>query len=81
MYIHIGENKLVSGRNLVGIFNIETLALSQENKHLLASSEETDKTLALDINNKTVCSKVSPYTVIKRTSITEDAIWRKENND
>ena len=77
MYIHIGDNKQVSAAKLVGIFNIESLKLSADNAYLLKKAGEDDKLLAVNIKNETICSKVSPYTVIKRALIIEDAEWRK----
>jgi len=77
MYIHIGDDKQVSVTKLVGIFNIESLKISTDNAYLLKNAGEDDKLLAVNIKNEIVYSKVSPYTVIKRTSIIEDAQWRK----
>jgi len=77
MYIHIGDNKQISTAKLVGIFNIEGLKLSANNAYLLKSIDEEDKLLAVNIKNEIICSKVSPYTVIKRALVIEDAEWRK----
>ena len=77
MYIHIGDNKQVSVAKLVGIFNIESLKLSVDNTNLLKNADEDDKLLAVNIKNEIICSKVSPYTVMKRALIIEDAKWRK----
>ena len=77
MYIHIGDNKQVSTAKLVGIFNIESLKLSDANVNFLKDAGEDDKLLAVNIKNETIYSKVSPYTVIKRALIIEDAEWRK----
>lgn len=77
MYIHIGDNKQVSVIKLIGIFNIESLKLSVHNAGLLKNTGEDDKLLAVDIKNEIICSKVSPYTVIKRALTIEDAEWRK----
>ena len=77
MYIHIGDNKQVSTTKLVGIFNIESLKLSDDNADLLKGAADDDELLAVNIKNEIVYSKVSPYTVIKRALIIEDAEWRK----
>lgn len=81
MYIHLGENKQVSISKTLGIFNIETLRLSSNNEFLFAQAEDDDKTLALSINNIITCSKVSPYTIVKRTAIKEDVVWRRDDNE
>ena len=78
MYIHIGDNKQVSSTKLIGIFNIESLRLSADNADLLKNINEDDKLLAVNVKNEIICSRVSPYTVIKRASIIEDAEWRKQ---
>ena len=77
MYIHIGDNKQVSVAKLVGIFNIESLKISADNAGLLENAGEDDRLLAVNTKNEIIYSKVSPYTVIKRALIIEDAEWRK----
>ena len=77
MYIHIGDDKQVSVAKTVGIFNIESLKISTDNAYLLKNAGEEDKLLVVNTKNEITYSKVSPYTVMKRTSIIEDAEWRK----
>ena len=78
MHIHIGERKTVSQKKIVGIFNADTLLLSEDNGAINKSIRETDKCVAVDIKNNLHTSKVSPYTVIKRESLTDDVIWSKK---
>lgn len=80
MYIHIGQKKIVSDKNHIGFFNAETLRLSDENNWILAQIKTEDKTIAIDVNNAIIASKVSPYTIIKRTSLEKDIIWRREHD-
>ncbi|MFC1670906.1 hypothetical protein ACFL20_10985 [Spirochaetota bacterium] len=79
MYIHIGNKKIVSDKYFIGIFNAETLRLSDVNKWIVDSIESGDKSIAIKENNDIVTSRVSPFTVIKRTSLKNDIIWRREN--
>jgi hypothetical protein len=79
MYIHIGSNILVSGNKCVGIFNVETLKLSDDNKWMLNNISNNDKTISLDIKNTIIASEVSSYTIIKRTTIKKDELlWSKK---
>jgi hypothetical protein len=79
MYIHIGNNVLVSGNKCVGIFNIETLKLSDVNKWMLEKIKDDDRTLSLDTSNNIAASEISSYTIIKRTPVTEDELlWSKK---
>ena len=79
MYIHIGNNILVSGHKCVGIFNIDTLKLSETNKWLLENIHDDDKMISLDLNNNVVASELSSYTIIKRIPVTEDELlWSKK---
>lgn len=80
MYIHIGNNIIVSDNNLVGIFNIDTLQGSRENDWIIGSVNNNDKTIAIMINNKIESSNVSPFTIIKRTSLGEEYVWRRTND-
>jgi hypothetical protein len=80
MFIHLGGNRQISDRNTIGIFNIETLRMSPENDWLMQKTAPGEKTLALIENNTVICSKVSPFTVIKRTSLDSDIVWRREND-
>ncbi len=79
MYIHIGNNVLVSGNKCVGIFNIETLKLSDVNKWMLEKIKDDDRTISLDTSNNIAASEISSYTIIKRTPVTEDELlWSKK---
>lgn len=81
MFIHIGEREIISDRQCVGIFNAETLLLSEENKGLCEGLDEKSKTVAVLTDGSLVVSKVSPFTVITRTSLKDnkDIIWSKED--
>lgn len=79
MFIHIGNNILVSDRKCVGIFNIETLKLSEENKWILKKTGDNDKMVSLDIDNNIVASEVSSFTIMKRITIKEDELsWSRK---
>jgi hypothetical protein len=79
MYIHIGNNVLVSGHKCVGIFNIETLKLSEVNVWMLEKVNDKDQMISLDINNNKIASEISSYTIIKRESISEEELlWSKK---
>lgn len=79
MYIHIGNNILVSDHKCVGIFNIETLKLSDDNKWMLNKISENDKMVSLEKDNNIVASEVSSFTIMKRITIKEDELfWSKK---
>jgi len=81
MFIHLGNNIIISDRKLLGIFNSETILKSKENSRFFDIIKEDDKLIAIDIFNNVITSSVSPFTVIKRDSILdEDLIW-SNNND
>jgi hypothetical protein len=80
MFIHIGNNICVSDKNLMGIFNRETLILSHDNEYITTKVDSGDKTIAVDCNNNILSSNVSPFTIIKRTSLDEDFVWRRTND-
>lgn len=81
MYLHIGERKIVSDSKIVGIFNYDTIKYSPLNDHIMDNFEKDQcdiRTIVIDTNNRIICSKVSPFTVIKRDSLEEnDIVWRK----
>jgi regulator of extracellular matrix RemA (YlzA/DUF370 family) len=78
MFIHIGNRRVVSDKQIVGIFNVESLVLSDENNYYCKTLSETDRTVVVDIGNRVLTSGVSPFTVIKRTGIDSESFWRKE---
>jgi hypothetical protein len=80
MFIHIGNNICVSDKVLMGIFNRDTLILSHDNEYITSRIGSGDKTIAVGRNNTIVSSNVSPFTVIKRTSLEEDFVWRRTND-
>ncbi len=79
MFIHIGNNVIVNDRKCVGIFNIETLRMSEDNKWMLDKAGMKDKMISLDVNNDRVASEVSSFTVMKRITIKDDELfWSKK---
>ena len=78
MHLHIGDRKTVSFRKIVGIFNAETMRLSEENSRINGLISPGDKCIAVDIKNNLHTSRVSSYTVMKRDSLTDEVIWRKK---
>ena len=81
MFIHIGNNLTISDSKCVGIFSVESLKLNQDNNWLLANIKDDDKLVVLDINNRIISTGVSPFTIIKRMSITNDElIWSRKND-
>jgi hypothetical protein len=53
--------------------------LSNDNDWILKQVDSDKKTIALDRNNIIMSSSVSPFTVIKRTALDEDSVWRKND--
>lgn len=80
MFIHIGNRHIVSEKKTIGIFNSETLKMSDENKWIINRINVSDRSVAIDENNNITSSKVSPFTVIKRTSLDKDFTWRRLND-
>ena len=39
MYLHLGEETVVNGKNIIGIFDIENTSISKHTKDFLAKSE------------------------------------------
>lgn len=77
MFIHIGERKVVSDASIIGIFNRETLSLSEENQYYLDNTDPTHKTIVVSSDNSLLGSIVSPFTVISRSENDNEAVWRK----
>lgn len=81
MFIHIGNNLTISDRICVGIFNVESLGLSDENKWITDNLKPEDKVVVIDINNRITATNVSPFTIIKRSPIDkEELIWSREDD-
>ena len=81
MFIHLGDRITVSDKDFIGIFNYETLVKSEINSWITANiMYKKTKTVAIGENNDIITSKVSPYTVIKRTNIDKDLIWSRDND-
>lgn len=77
MYIHIGERKTVSSKECVGIFNADTLVLSDSNEWILEECDENSKTIVITADGDVLFSKVSPYTVLKRNFFESNYYWRR----
>ncbi len=80
MYIHLGDRKTISDKTCIGIFNAETIYLSEDNEWIIRHLSAEDKSVAVNENGEIICSRVSPFTVQKRTSIENDLVWRRDND-
>ncbi len=79
MFIHIGERNSISDTNCIGIFNTESLKLSEDNDWIVSKLMSKTKTAAVLLDNTIEQSIVSPFTIIKRNSLDKDVFWRKNN--
>ena len=82
MFIHIGNKKTVSDRTTIGIFSLKTIKWSLINKRYVENVDNTQrdiKTIIIDNKDNVLWSKVSSFTIIKRTTIDEnDCVWSKK---
>ena len=81
MFIHIGNRNTVSDVRLVGIFNVETLKYSTDNRYFYSKTGNDDKTVVIDIDNNIYTSGVSSFTLIKRNILKEGIIWSRDNGE
>lgn len=70
----------MSDRDLVGIFNTKTLLMSEENNRYFDKIKSGDKTVVIDKSDKIITTHVSSFTVINRTELKGDFVWRKMND-
>ena len=80
MYIHAGSRIIVSDEKIVGIFNTETILMSDENKRYFDKIKPEDKTIIIDRSDESITTGVSPFTVMKRTELHGNIVWRKKND-
>ena len=80
MFIHAGNRIIVSDKNLIGIFNTKTILMSGENKRYFDKISPGDKTVVIDESDKIITTRVSSFTVINRTELKSDFVWRKMND-
>jgi gluconate kinase len=82
MFIHIGNKETVSDKTTIGIFSIKTLNCSSLNKKYMDRIEKTQrdiKTIVIDNKNGVLWSKVSSFTIIKRTTLDDkDFVWSRK---
>jgi hypothetical protein len=80
MHIHAGDRIIVSDKKIIGIFNAETILMSELNKEFFNKIKPGDKTVVIDRTNNTLSTGVSPFTVIKRTELKCEFVWRRKND-
>ena len=80
MYIHAGSRIIVSDEKIVGIFNTETIFMSDENKRYFDKIKPGDKTIIIDRSDNSITTGVSPFTIMKRTELQGNIVWRKKND-
>lgn len=69
MYIHVGSRVIVSDADIVGIFNVGTLRMSDDNRAFLESAGPRHKSMIVKADASLLYSIVSPYTIIRRTRV------------
>ena len=79
MHIHAGNRIIVSDKKIVGIFNTETILLSEYNSKYFSNIKKDHKTIIIDKFNNCISSAVSSYTIMNRTELTGNIIWRRNN--
>ncbi len=80
MHIHAGDRIIVSDKKIIGIFNAETILMSELNKKFFDKIKPGDKTVVIDRTNNALSTGVSPFTVIKRTELKCEFVWRRKND-
>jgi hypothetical protein len=80
MHIHAGDRIIVSDKKIIGIFNAETILMSGLNKKFFDKIKPGDKTVVIDRTNNALSTSVSPFTVIKRTELKCEFVWRRKND-
>lgn len=66
MFLHIGNREIVSLKNIVGIFNADTLIKSEINGDYLDEIKNGTKSIIIDKHDEVTVSKLSSYTLIGR---------------
>lgn len=76
MFLHIGEGKIISKKDIVGIFDLETTSVSKKTKEFLKINEkkgnmeyigtEIPKTYVVSSKKKVYITQISPQTLHKR---------------
>ena len=66
MFLHIGNREIVSLKNIVGIFNADTLIKSEINGYYLDEIKNDTKSIIIDKHDEVTVSKLSSYTLIGR---------------
>jgi hypothetical protein len=80
MHIHAGDRITVSDKKIIGIFNAETIFMSDLNTNFFDKIKPGDKTVIIDRTNNAFSTSVSPFTVIKRTELKCEFTWRRKND-
>ncbi len=81
MFIHIGNRVVISDSMLVGIFNRETIEHSEINEKYCRNLAGDVKTIVVDVKNEIYTSGVSSFTIIKRITLNDGIVWRREEDD
>ena len=72
MYVHIGDNKILNSKEMIGVFDVDTLKQSRNNLRVLnlLKSEKNDIKSVIFMNKKgkdqEVFSSISPQSLKKR---------------
>jgi hypothetical protein len=80
MHIHAGNRIIVSDKKIVGIFNTETILMSQKNSRFFDKIKPEDRTIIIDRSDNAITTGVSSFTVTKRTELQAKFVWRRKND-
>ncbi len=78
MYFHIGGRKIMSRRNIIGIFNRETIEISDMNDEYKDEIDQSARSVIIDSDDEVITSPVSSATLIEREAfIDTDFLWKR----
>ena len=64
MFLHIGENKTVKTKDILGVFDINSLKKSEENNEHIKNCDDNKTVIITDTKN--YYTKISAATISKR---------------
>lgn len=78
MYLHAGNNIIISDARVMGVFNAETLLMSETNKRYFEGIKNGDRTVIIDRSDNYITSRINSITIINRAELKDNIVWRRE---
>ncbi|MDA3899951.1 MAG: hypothetical protein PF637_05460 [Spirochaetes bacterium] len=78
MIFHIGKREVISFDSIIGIFNSESIEISEYNNYYKEEMNSSTRSIIVDCDDEIISSEISSYTLMEREIINStELLWKR----